>query len=332
MNSTTFSIRASALVLLLAAGASAQTAALAEDLFRDGKKLLADKRYDEACPKFAESARIEPSSGVELALGICYEAQGKTASAWGAYSEVVVLARRDARRDREQAAMKHLAALEAKVSHATFVVPQEMTAIEGFEVRQDGTVLARAAWGHAPVDPGEHDVEARAPGYVPYTTSFRVDTDGSTKTVSIPALIPLPAATPVESLHPQTSTVPSAPSSSPDQAIQWRTVGLVTGGVGVASIALGAVLGGVALAKVNDVHSQCPGGHCTSQSAVSEDSTAGTLADASTGTFIAGGALAAAGVIMFFLAPSAPKKEHAANAATWRPVLAPGYAGMAGAF
>jgi hypothetical protein len=319
-------------VLLLATGASAQTAALAEDLFRDGKKLLAQKRYDEACPKFAESARIEPSSGVELALGLCYEAQGKTASAWGAFSEVVVLARRDTRHDREQAAVKHLAALEARVSHATFVVPKEMAALDGFELRQDGVVLARAAWGHDPVDPGEHDVEARAPGYASYTTSFKVDVDGSTSTVSIPALVPLPAVAAAPPPHPLPSTVPSTAPSPSDQASQWRMAGWVTGGVGVASIVAGAVLGGVALTKVNDVHSKCPGGRCTSQSDVSEDSTAGALADASTGTFIAGGVLAAAGVAMLVFLPPPRKEERAPGSATWRPVLAPGYAGMAGAF
>ncbi len=332
MESTNFSIRASAFVLLLASGASAQTAALAEDLFRDGKKLLAEKRYDEACPKFAESARIEPSSGVELALGLCYEAQGKTASAWGAYSEVVVLARRDTRRDREQAAIKHLAALEAKVSHAAFVVPKEMAALDGFELRQDGVVLNRAAWGRSPVDPGEHRIEAQAPGFAPYATSFKVESDGSASTVTIPALVPVAPVAPVVASRPPEGAAPSTPSSQAAQASLWRTAGFVTGGVGVASIIAGSVLGGLALGKVNDVHKKCPGGHCTSEADVSEDSTAGTLADASTATFIAGGVLAAAGVLMVVFSPSPRTDEHAPAAATWRPVLGPGYAGMAGAF
>ncbi len=328
MNSANFSIRAGAFVLLLATGASAQTTALAEDLFREGRRLLAEKRYDEACPTLAESARIESSSGVELALGLCYEGQGKTASAWGAYSEVIVLARRDTRRDREQVAIKHLAALEAKVSHAVFIVPKEMAALDGFVLRQDGAVLARVAWGHAPVDPGEHKIEAQAPGYAPYTTSFKVASDGSASTVTIPPLVPIPAVAP----HPPGGTAASTPSPEPAEASGWRTAGFVTGGVGVASIVAGSVLGGLALAKANDVHSMCPANRCPSQAGVSEQSTAGTLADASTATFIAGGVLAAAGVLMVLLSPPPRKEGRAPGASTWKPVLAPGYAGMAGAF
>src|SRR5580692_4091789 len=90
-----------AALLLVTASAGAQgNSAIAESLFRDGKKLLERKRYDEACPKFAESARLDPSSGVELALGLCYEGQGKTASAWGAFVNAASLARRDGRKDR----------------------------------------------------------------------------------------------------------------------------------------------------------------------------------------------------------------------------------------
>src|SRR5271156_4573673 len=95
-------------VLLSVASAGAQSnSAMAESLFRDGKKLLEERRFDEACPKFKESSRLGPASGVELALGLCYEGQGKTASAWGAYVTAASLARRDGRHDRELAANKH---------------------------------------------------------------------------------------------------------------------------------------------------------------------------------------------------------------------------------
>src|SRR5580698_4374486 len=129
-------------LLLAATAADAQSnSAMAESLFRDGKKLLEERRFDEACPKFKESSRLDPSSGVELALGLCYEGQGKTASAWGAYVTAASLARRDGRHDRELAANKHAQALEPKLSHVTLVVAPETVAVAGLTVKQDGIVV-----------------------------------------------------------------------------------------------------------------------------------------------------------------------------------------------
>ena len=49
----------SAMVLLGAPSAPGQGgAAIAEGLFRDGKKLLDEKKYEEACPKFEELSLI----------------------------------------------------------------------------------------------------------------------------------------------------------------------------------------------------------------------------------------------------------------------------------
>jgi tetratricopeptide (TPR) repeat protein len=132
MTSTRSSILASALVLFVSANAAAQSGtAIAEGLFREGKKLLDAKKFSEACPKFEESARLDPSSGVELALGICYEGLGKTASAWAAYETAVSLARRDNRKDREKAATAKAAALEPKLAHVTFQVPEPIANLPG---------------------------------------------------------------------------------------------------------------------------------------------------------------------------------------------------------
>src|SRR5580658_1768873 len=175
-------------VILAATSAGAQSnSAMAESLFREGQQLLELRRFDEACPKFKESANLDPSSGVELALGLCYEGQGKTASAWGAYVTAASLARRDNRHDREQAANKHAEALEPKLAHITIEVAPETAALAGLQVKQDGIVVGSEVWKSAPADPGSHTLEVTAPGKKPFTTTFLVD-PSSQAVAHVPAL------------------------------------------------------------------------------------------------------------------------------------------------
>src|SRR4051794_22399233 len=61
-----------------------QTAA-ADAAFQEGTRLMAEGKIKEACPKLAASHHLDPSYGAVYNLGRCYEALGKTASAWAAF-------------------------------------------------------------------------------------------------------------------------------------------------------------------------------------------------------------------------------------------------------
>lgn len=66
----------------------------ADALFTEERALLDAKNYDEACPKLAASQKAEPGAGTLLALALCHEGQGKTATAWGELNEAASLGKR----------------------------------------------------------------------------------------------------------------------------------------------------------------------------------------------------------------------------------------------
>ena len=50
---------------------------MAESLFREGKRLSGEHKFAEACPKFAESYKLDPGLGTLLNLAICHEVGGQ---------------------------------------------------------------------------------------------------------------------------------------------------------------------------------------------------------------------------------------------------------------
>jgi hypothetical protein len=311
--------------VLLGTSAGAQSnSAMAESLFREGKKLLELRRFDEACPKFKESATLDPSSGVELALGLCYEGQGKTASAWGAYVTAASLARRDNRHDREQAANKHAEALEPRLAHVTIDVAPETVAVAGLQVKQDGIVLGSEVWKNAPVDPGSHSLEVTAPGKKPFTLTFLVD-PSSRATAKVPALEDAPPP-------PGAVVVAPPPPPPPPPSHAGRNAGIVVASVGGALLVTGTILGLVAIEDASAAHKDCPGTPCKNAQGVSENGTAGTFADWSTGTIIAGGALVVGGAAVILLTRRTREATSQARGAEVTPMVGPGYAGLSGRF
>ena len=295
-------------VLLVLGAMSVATAARADDharaleLFAEGQALAAHGRCVEAIPKLVETLAIEPSIGALLNLGACHEKTGTPDLAWKRFREAERLAR-DRGDDRVGFARARAEALEPLLPKLVVDVPAQSRA-DGLRVRVDDDGLDASLWGVArAVVSGQHVVSATMPGREPWQTVV-VATGQSTRVVTVPEL----AATVIEHAPP-----------ARDGSAQ-RTVGFVIAASGGAGLVLGSVFGGVAFARKGDAQSLQTGPSPAPFEAAKADAQA--WAAASTVAFIAGAALLAGGVVLFWSAPSRPR------AAMILPALYPTGAGL----
>jgi hypothetical protein len=250
-----------ALAIALASGlAHAQSASAAEVLFEDGRRLMDAGDYPTACAKLAESQRIDPAGGTLMNLAACHERMGKTATAWAEFNDALAQAKRDGRQDRVLEATRRIADITPRLARVTLSVPAPVRA--GFEVRVDGTALGSASWGTAlPVDPGDHQLQASAPGCAPWNGHVSVAA-GATKELVVPPLAPMAAQDPPPGER-------AAPSESRPVAAY------VVGGVGLVALGVGTYFGLAAAGKKRDSEKECTPGGCTATGA-------GLLRDANT--------------------------------------------------
>jgi hypothetical protein len=107
---------------------------------------------------------------------------------------------------------------------------------------------------------------------------------------------------------PAPATPPRAPAEharAESSSTPWKTLGIVTAGVGVVGLGLGSVFGVEASGKKSsagcDSNSKCP-----TKTALNTLSSAESDGNVATGFFIAGGVLTAGGIMIWALAPSGP--------------------------
>lgn len=212
---------------------------LAQSLFDEARSLVEQGRYAEACPKFAESQRLDPGGGTLLNLALCHEKDGKTATAYTELDDALSVAIKDGRKDREQIAREHLAALGPRIPHIVVKVKEESP---GFEVHVDGTVVRRPAYGvPAGVDPGRHVVEAFAPGRATFREEIALR-EGEQKEVVVPPLAALPSEAPPPSSGDTASKAPRTESNPLyTAALGLGAAGIVVGGVAASVWGLAAI-------------------------------------------------------------------------------------------
>jgi hypothetical protein len=275
------------------AEATAAEKAMAEGLFAHGKQLLAAGRPTEACPKFAASERLDPQVGTLLFLATCHEQEGKTAAAYAEFTDALALLGSLHQPGRVQYARERLAALSGRLSRVA-VISSSTTA--GLEVRLDGTALDHGALGTMlPVDPGEHRIEATAPGKQPWSRSVSVARGPSEQTITVPPLADVAEPT-TEETHAPVAPAPVAPARGGGIT---RPLAYGLGAVGIVGLGVGAVFGVRTITKKNEADDgECAGSFCSPRG-LDLYSDAHTASTTSTIAFVVGAsALAISAVLL----------------------------------
>jgi hypothetical protein len=315
--------------LLQAAPVAAQTetrAAVADALYRQARDLMAAGKYDEACPKFAQSQQLDPATGTLLNLAACHERQGKLTTAWLEYSDAVVAARRDAREDRVQYASERVHELEPKLSRLTLLLAAEADA-PGLTIELDGASVGHAVIGApTPVDPGTHTVRISAPGKKSQQLSVEIGALADQRSLTIPKLDDAPpeivAATPA----PASTGAPLVSSPNPLDSHDGPTNRpiptsvYIVGGVTLALVASAGATGLAYLNKRADYEDL--GKRATSSTAETRRDQALMYGRVNLGLWI--GAAVGAGVTTYLYA-TRPEQRAALRVTPW---LGPEFAGL----
>jgi hypothetical protein len=289
--------------------------ATAEALFQDGRALLEAGRASEACPKLAESQRLDPATGTLIALAACHELQGKLASAWAEFSESAGRAVREGRADRSELATRRAEQLRPRLSWLTIQVSPSLLATPGIELRRGGRVLGSAALNvPVPVDGGEYVIEAAAPGRQSWRGLVQVGPEADHRSFRVPELAPAApeprntvAADP-QRRRPVGQAAPNAEGSQKWGNLEW--IGVGSAAAGVLSLGTGAWFLNRALSKNSEADPHCPNNRC-------DDAGRELRNDAlksgrwATGFAIAGGSLVAVGATLFFVGRSTSKERAA---------------------
>ena len=311
-------------VLAISAPAAGQQRSPVEDaeaLFADARRLVAEGKPEQACPRFEQSQKMDPAAGTLINLARCYALLGRTASAWAAYRAASAMSRAVGETKREDVARQQADALALELANTTIYTPQGQVPA-GFEILLDG-VPWTAGTAATPVDPGTHTVIARAPGFLEWSERFEV-LPREQRSIHVPPLrdlkmepvpvLPGGTTTAEHALQPAqpTRAHPSAARATASRRrsltdggpppSKLRPLGVVLSGAGIVGLAAGTAFGLRARQLNAQSHegNQCESTGCNPRG-LELNHAARDAAAIATVAFVSGVTLSAAGVTLYLL-------------------------------
>ena len=276
-------------------GAESARLVEARKLFEAGRALAAERRWAEAEEKFLASSQLVRRANTLFNLGVVRQRQAKHLAAHEAFAETISGA--DPVRD---AAL--ISEAKERLSQCEYYLQRvELTvAPQNAEVRLDGAAI-QATGGKAEtfLEPGRHELVARAPGYAERSYAINAEAGGSQRlavtlvpiqTSATETNEPSAAARPVPSPRSTTSL-----GTSDTRRTRWGAPQFVTLGGG--AVLLGAAItGGAALAADRKVINRCPPSEpCSDPSLEGTRDRAMTLGHVADALWIVGGAAVVVG-------------------------------------
>jgi hypothetical protein len=291
----------------------------------EGRQLLAEKKYSQACPKFEESQKLDPGIGTLFNLADCFERVGRTASAWARFLDVAAAAHASRQADRERVARERASKLEPTLPRLAIQVKGPAPQLR---ISKDGAEVGAAEWGTpVPVDPGEHVIEASAPGKIAWRSSTQV----AASAIAIVTIPPLEDDR-TAAAAPLTATPVNVPlgdvqrpvvgsglgrerAESPSSGGAQRAGGYVVGALGVGGLATGVVFSLQQASKNKEAEDQCPTGTCPQAQIDRHTATVAEVRKWRTASIVAyatGGAALVTGIVLVLTAPkgSATSSVH----------------------
>jgi len=323
------SASALALALCLASsGVSAQVSdfdrATARTLWQEGHQALDKKDFAAAADHFERAYALVHAPTALLGLAEAQAGLGKLVNALETYNRILreglpphppsafVKAVESARQEFD--------ALAPRIPYVTIQVMGP--GASGATVTVDDIAVPSAALGvKRAIDPGSHRIRADAPGFGPIEVTVTI-AEGKTEAV---VLEPKPRA----AAAPPVAENPAPPREAPSDGKTRRVIAGVVGGVGVAGIVVGSVLGALARSARDEVSARCASASPRTGCLPSDQGLwqgAGRMADGSTASFIFGGAAVATGLVLWFTAPAAKQ----VGPSGWRFTPVVGRGGAAG--
>jgi hypothetical protein len=290
----------------------------------DGLKLAQAGKCEEAVPKLERAEKLHHSAIVLSRLGECEVSLGRLVEGTEMLRKVL----------REPLPANPTPALSKAYERAQTVLDAAKPRIAGLTVSVpsppadlrltvDGQVVANALVdSELPADPGDHVVEASAPGFLKATAKVTLGSaDKKTVTLKLEAdsnapppapasvnavqdanAVPAPSAAPTRA-----SAEPSAPPAEPPPAPN-HTAAYVSWGVGLVGVGVGTAFGVMTLKGKHDL--QCDGNSCPSSQRDAVDS-AKRNGNISTIAFGVGGAGLVLGTVLYFSLGSSSAETHA---------------------
>lgn len=298
------------------AGQVPESKARADRLFQEGRRLIGERRFVEACTRLEQSLALDVAGGTLLNLSQCYEATSRFASADACLERASKLAREKGRTDVTEFIDGERARLASRIDRLTIGLP---TLPAGAIVTLDGRRIDPSQSSSIAIDPGAHLIAVSAPNHEAEQQAFDVspnEGEGKLIEVQVAPLVPRASskraagvdgpAPPRRGHRPEAA---AADSESDHDAMVYA--GAATTAVGGAALVAGGILGILAAVTWSEVEDRCPAVRCDDREAIDGAERASLFAGLSTGLLIGGGVTGGVGVTLLVVAPAPAERSLA---------------------